>query len=516
MRGTARAISSLITIPIRIGNGEGFEVQAAGSPLERIARNSGRELLLDTTSWIHRRVERVRYTDSETLKWHFSVDFTIKESFEPFESHQDGSSTYFLPLALLRKWPPLMNLDIRDELNRPLPLLTSEKNRRVDAAALASLVAKKPDSAIAMDLLEGIATATSVQGAESLLDKFAKHVEEDILPRLQTPEDADDWRRIALLSTNFAWNSLLWARVRGDVEQRQLVKVSFERLIPPTGPLLLRLPSTFGLTGEWIRLDLHNLGERESYHLEFLPPRGTDVLEARLQVLDPLTRPSKPPWYRFKQRLHRQQERRRRRDGYTGDATTRRFGRRLSDSEPSPLPMKGTAYSLNMVSRAHFYIAESAGQRGKALVRLGPTRREFLTGALYAAVLTTALLWFSYIFADKLVEKNHEGPTVTALLLLPALLSYLFTQPLPHPIARRMIAGVRVVTRTVTLLPVIAALIMLGLTAASGTGNPDIALIEAWWLRLAIAASGLTILLAITAKVLPRAATGELYAPIED
>jgi|GEM_PF-4273006 len=487
------------------------------TPLERIARASGRTLLLDTTSWIHRRVERVRYTDRETLQWHFSVDFTIKEGFETFDEHEDGSATYFLPLALLRKWPPLMNLDLRDELNRPIPLLTSEKNRRVDAAALAGVVAGKEASPTATKMLEQVATATSVEEAEAKLDGFAGHVEGEILPGLETAEEIDEWRRIVLLSTNFAWNSLLWARVRGRPGQRQLVKVGFERMMPPAAPLRRRLRSTFGIAGEWIRLDLHNLGERESYHLEFVPPKGTDVLESRLQVLDPLSRHEKPKWYEVKKRSRQRAQRRQRRERYSGTATKRRFGRSLTSlaGDPSPLPGSGIAYSLNMVTRAHFYVADSAGQRGKAHIKLGPTRREFLTGALYASVLTTALLWFSYSFAENLVEKSHEAPTVTALLLLPALLSYLFTQPLPHPIARRMIAGVRIITRTVTLLPVAAALVMLGLTSVAGTGNPDVALIEKWWLGLAIAASGLTMLLALTAKFLPKAAVGELYAPIE-
>lgn len=485
------------------------------TPLEAFARKTGRALLLDTTSWIHRRVERVQYSDSETLKWHFSVDFTIKESFTPFEVDPDGPDTYYLPLALLRKWPPLMNLDLRDELDRPIPLLTSEKNRRVDAAALAGVVAGRSPSSAASEMLEQVATATSIEEAEARITAFASHVESDVLPNLATAETIDDWRRVLLLSTNFAWNSLLWARIKGDPGQRQLVKVAFEHMMPPAAPLRRRLPSTFGITGEWIRLDLHNLGERESYHLEFVPPKGTDVLESRLQVLDPLGHREQPRWHDLKARLGRWKRRRERRERYTGAATKRRFGRSLTTlpSDPSPLPRKGTAYSLNMVTRAHFYVAESAGQRGKAHIRLGPTRREFLTGALYASILTTGLLWFSYAFAENLVEENHEAPTVTALLLLPALLSYLFTQPLPHPIARRMIAGVRIITRTVTLLPVAAALIMLGLTTVTGPGNPDVGLIEEWWMGLAILASVLTFLLALTAKFLPRAAVGELYAP---
>jgi hypothetical protein len=481
------------------------------SRLEEIAAATARPLLLDTEKWIHRRVERVTYTDRELLKWHFSVDFTINEGFVPFVKHVGLPDEYYVPVALLRKWPPLMNLDVRDEGGCPIPLLTAAKNRAVDAAALAGLVPPDASGKGLEALFKEIAHAASVKEADLSLARLAAKVKQ-MLPSL-SQDEADDWLRIVVLATNFAWNSLLWVRVRSVPRQRQLVKVGFEAAAPAPGPLRRRLRSTLGVGGEWIRLDLHNLGERGSYHLEFVPPPGTDVLEARLHVRDPLSVSKKPKWYELKRQRERRKERRSRREKYSGPATKRRFRRSLrSVPEQDALPGARTAYTRNLVSRAHLYVAESSGQSGRAHILIAPTRREFLTGALYASVLTTALLWFSWGFAPALVEEHHEAPTVTALLLLPVLLSYLFTQPIPSPVARRMIAGVRILTRTVTLLPVIAALVMLGLTNLDRHGNTNIGLIEDWWLGLAIAASVLSLMLGITAKLLPRSRVGELYA----
>jgi hypothetical protein len=400
-----------------------------------------------------------------------------------------------------------------------MPLLTSEKNRKVDAAALGSLL---PAGTLAERLrptARSIALATDLGQARDLIEKFGEEVRLEV--DHQSQEEADEWLRVVGVASSLAWNSLLWARVKCAPGERHVVKVAFETPAPAPAPFWRRLFQTTGLAGEWLRLDLYNLGERGSYHLEFAPPPGTHVLEARLRVRDPREpRSQRPSLGHPLRRLSWGRARRRewRAERYSGSA--RRLGLRRTlrrKDEGEPIPSERTPYSRNLLSRAHFYIAESSGESGRAHIKLGPSRRDFfLSGALFASILTTALLWFAYCFADHLVEKRHEGPTVTAMLLLPAILSYLFTQPLPHPVARRMIVGVRVMTRGVTLLPAVAALVMLGLTTTQGAGNPDVGLIEWWWLGIALTASGLTLVLAIAAKVMPRAAIGELYGPSVD
>jgi hypothetical protein len=487
------------------------------SPLERSAEESARLLLLDTQRWIHRRVERVQYTDSELLRWQFSVDFTIPEGVPGIDHGKEQPRVYFVPIALMRKWPPLMSLDVRDEVGAPVPLLTSEKNRRVDAAALAGLLPVGSLGDALRDTARDIALATTIVEARAHIETLGETV------RLAVPElsvaAADEWLRVVGVAASLAWNSLLWARVKCVPGERRIVKVGFETLAPASAPWWRRLIPTSGLAGEWLRLDLHNLGERGSYHLEFIPPLGTDVLEARLWLRDPLERRAERPSVRHPIRRWKWWQSRRKRwraEKYSGRARKLRFVRSIHRSiEEGPLPDRRTPYSRNLLSRAHFYVGDSAGEGGRAHIRLGPSRRDFfLSGALFAAGLTTGLLWFAYASAERLTESKHEGPTVTVMLLLPAVLSYLFTQPLPHPVARRMIVGVRIMTRTVTLLPAAAALVMLGLTKAKGHGNPDVDLIETWWLGMALTASVLTAILALAAKVLPRAAVGELYGPL--
>jgi hypothetical protein len=465
------------------------------SPLEHFAETWAQLLLLDTHRWIHRRVERVEFTETDLAHWQFSVDFTVPVGLKPFQRRLAKPDIFFLPIALLRKWPPLMKLDIRSEEGRSVPLLTSEKNRRVDAAALAGLARYAGDtSSELVNPLMRIAHATSKERAARRMDCFV----DALLSRTERMSDDQlvRWLRVLRVATSLGENSLLWARVGAIQEQRQIVKVGFDRILPRPARRWRFLPE---LAGESIELELPNLGERESYHLEFTPPPGTDVIEARLEITDPIAEDADDA-----DRLGLQAQ---------GNGTKKRFGRQII-TPSDEIPANRIPYSLNLLSRAYFYIAESSGQSGRALLKLAPARQGFLHGAAYASVITAALLWIVWWWAPALTEPRHQGPTLTALVLLPALLSYLFAQPLPHPIARRRITGIRLLTRIATLLPVAAGLIMLSATLHTKTGQPDVDYIQGWWLLLAVTATALAIALLAGAFLFPRAAVGERYEAV--
>src|SRR5213080_505470 len=83
--------------------------------------------LLRDLWWIHRRVDSLAITEQLMIRWRISIDFTIPDA-RPFET-SDGRKLYYLPVSILAKWPPVMRFDLRDEDDRPLPLLTRRKNR---------------------------------------------------------------------------------------------------------------------------------------------------------------------------------------------------------------------------------------------------------------------------------------------------------------------------------------------------------------------------------------------------
>jgi hypothetical protein len=65
----------------------------------------GADAISNTSPWLHRRVERVAYTERLIIRRDISVDFTIPEGYPPFEEHTDGTCTFYVPISLLRKWP---------------------------------------------------------------------------------------------------------------------------------------------------------------------------------------------------------------------------------------------------------------------------------------------------------------------------------------------------------------------------------------------------------------------------
>src|SRR5829696_2735755 len=93
--------------------------------LVEVARAGG-ACLLDTKTWLHREVDKVSYVSPGMISRDISVDFSIPPGYPAFRERDDGArSSYFVPVHLLRKWPPLMRFDLCDETGHAIPLLTS-------------------------------------------------------------------------------------------------------------------------------------------------------------------------------------------------------------------------------------------------------------------------------------------------------------------------------------------------------------------------------------------------------
>src|SRR5205823_6557559 len=99
----------------------------------------GAALLEREERWIHRRVESMTLGPDLLVRRRLSIDFTVPADLHEIRVGGGNEILSYLPLSVLRKWPPLWNLDIEDEWRRPLPLLTSIENGIVDAAALVEL-----------------------------------------------------------------------------------------------------------------------------------------------------------------------------------------------------------------------------------------------------------------------------------------------------------------------------------------------------------------------------------------
>ena len=163
-------------------------------------------VLLDTESWIHRRVYKLGYTERGMAYTNVSIDLTIDPRLVPLKAGTGTEpSVFFVPILFLRKWPPLMRLDIRGHDGLSLPLLTSEKNREVDAALLRALA---PDGAIKdgiAETLSRIATEDKAE-AEGRVNMLGTYVRDNagLLPR----NDLETWLGLLRVAASLASNSV--------------------------------------------------------------------------------------------------------------------------------------------------------------------------------------------------------------------------------------------------------------------------------------------------------------------
>jgi hypothetical protein len=87
-------------------------------------------LFWDKETWIERRVERIRFVDHTMVHRHISIDFRV-----PAQGLARGGVTY-LPISVLRSWPPVLNFSLRDAAGQPLSLLSKQATNVLDERVL--------------------------------------------------------------------------------------------------------------------------------------------------------------------------------------------------------------------------------------------------------------------------------------------------------------------------------------------------------------------------------------------
>ncbi|MGA9284087.1 MAG: hypothetical protein WBV85_01460 [Solirubrobacteraceae bacterium] len=434
---------------------------AGDRPLVDVARESS-FALRDTTLWLHRRVERISHADRLMIRRKVSVDFTIPPELPPFhdENGSDGPSVYFVPVALLRKWPPLMDFDLRAQDGCPIPLLTSQKNREVDAAALVGLAPAGEERECLASRLEDVAKLDAA-GAERALDVVGTILAAKL--DSLTPEDQRGWARTLRVAGSLVRNSILWVRIEARAGERRLIKFAFIEQAPRELLLRRRILSAFSWAPRRAQYELPNLGERGSYHLEIEAPPDLDICSAKLRL-------SKlPP-------AHTVGARKQTSIGAllrtVWQQVVRALGERLRDllgtigeGEQAPPPHlsetePGEPYAWNLRERAYLYVVGSQDQYGVASVDMAIGNRALISSSLRASIVITVLLGFLWRAPGSVV--HHLDGAVALLVIFPALLALLVVRPGEHPMMRQLIAGVRLLLVTAAMLPVVDAVLMLG------------------------------------------------------
>ncbi len=389
---------------------------------------SGASALATQTSWVHRRVERVSFPNADDIavRRRISIDFSIPETLRAADEATELSlAVYYVPLSVLRKWPPVTNLDLRIPGNEPAPLLTRTQNAVADGSLLVEVAQQALGADIEIDRylkaqLKRIPAARSAVAA-SILEQLFSPIDGD------PTNDFDRQRKLLWgqqqfvhLAGGLTESTILWLRVSGKPKQRQIVKFAYDARVNAFEDLgIFRLPS-FGWRPLNAQFEVPHFGDSGSFHLEATVPAPLEITDAKLEVRPrrQLGAEDEPEHHADVLKISAQPERR----------------------------------------HAHYYLAgdrlrtEGAAQMA-VMPRGGPIHVAWI-----AALLVAAMLW-AYHSEISTVLANR-GPALAPLLVVPGLLAYLVTRPGEHSAATRLLRGYRLLVVGVGLFPIAAAVIL--------------------------------------------------------
>jgi hypothetical protein len=420
-----------------------------------------------------------------------SIDFSLPRNFPVFQELGGGLGIYFVPLLVLRKWPPLLRLDLRDQFGNSFPLLTTQKNEAIDAAFLLSSAPSGALRDAAQPVLEAIPSAGRKEAKkhyESIFNLVQAH-----RPNLTQPERLQ-WAETMRLAASLGSNMLLWARVEARREQRLIVKVAYENHVAVT-PGMRRVFTSLSWAALRLQFVWHDMSGCSSYHVQVEPPDGLEVHRATLRMVSSeqaavetlapdrtKTRAARAGelWWAF-------------RNTVKARWWLLRHGPRTEHGTDSARPPAGEPYRLVIDERAYLYVTGVTSRNvGAAEVDLATSRRGLRRAAVGFGLATTAFLGSITAIVPGIV--NHVDGAVPALLLTPALLALVIVNPGEHPLVRTQLIGVRLVVATVATLPVAA---MLALLSFHGS-RPDISTLRWCWASMALVSLVLTIALALS------------------
>jgi hypothetical protein len=415
---------------------------------ETIAGLGLRELLVNESSWVHRRVETFEFVDDRTVSRQMSVDFTLPAGNRLVDALFIIERP-FVPLTTLRK-APLSHLNVWSEDSTSLPVLTSAQNGRLAGACLfgvARSVVRGSDPQQSTELPDAIADALHHvamlpapdaeylagcmvhRGAERRpfqMQTWMSHCWDgwklsaslrDLVAALEPHTDvlaaALDSPILRTLLTELASQFILAVELdRDDIGRRRVVKFAYDEPIAVPGQLgrlplyaaralysLSYLPVEYNFTGLAI-------GKSASHHVEVVAPEQLEVVRMRL-------------------------------DGVTG----------TSD-------YKQTADSTGVGRRAHANVAGAPrSATGTITVDLRAERAGLVRGApLFAALVLGSLILLT------IDAKHVENDAAAAMLLVvPGVIAAFIIRPGEHRLATNVMLGIRALVAASALCAFIAS-----------------------------------------------------------
>jgi len=420
----------------------------ASQPLAADPDRDRSKALFTVHRWLIRRVESVSLRDATSATRALTVDFII-----PTGVGHEGAPTH-LPLVLLRKVPPVLNIDLYDEDRRSLPVLSRRENARLSANALKELIAYVLDEPAARyeDICGRLAEKDPAQAADALDDlvKRVRALEEPTLPRDRYRHDTRV-RRLLLVARAAVGNSIIWVPIDGTPGDRKIVKFAYEEQIEILSSLALRACVFLGFRSLLVAFATPHLRGCQSYHFEASVPHDLELHEGRLNAdirenADPDTRRELDLFKWFRRDLHLYAD--------------------LVDTH--------TLQSTSITFKVR------AGRRG------------MLSLAMSAALIIAGMLWLLFALRRDLDPAAASQAVPPMLVLIPAVLVVIVIRPDEHPFSAFLYTGTRYL---ILFTGIVAAASGAALAFASDPGASST--LEVYWLVSALLATLVAILLLV-------------------
>lgn len=404
-------------------------------------------LLLRTRSWVHRRVELIRFLDADNVQRQMSVDFTLPTLSNSSVADMLRLTDPIVPLTMLGK-DRLQRFSVWDEEGAALPMFTSVECDRLAGACLVSMAtrivqrATRDDRARIPDELRRallIIPAAEEQDALFLLHQLCTAPEAfaaDLRVQPQRlhrvfPLGEPPWldgigahaKAIRMvfsdntfrgIATELASQFVMIVPLQKSPLDRRVVKFTYEQSLRPREQnvavrRLAKLLESVGWKARRIQFGDFGVGHAASHHIEVEAPEQLEFVDARLTVVDQNTEED------WTQEIARAEVR--------GD-------------------------------RVHLYEhGASRASLGRVRVRL---RVEFVGLPLTAPAL--ALLTAVILLAGSTRSSQVNKEAGVALLLIgPTLLAAFLARPGEHAMATRLLLGTRVFVAVTGLASFLAA-----------------------------------------------------------
>ena len=416
-------------------------------------------LWINSSTWVPRRVEHVRFVDGQTVRRQVTVDFSVP-AYAPVIK-LNGQMHEMVPLALLQK-KTLVNFDLRDEHGRALSLLSLRQNQAVTAAALHGVAASLPHAPWEPHHLpEHVRQLINalVFGDQNHMDHAYKMLNQD---ERFVQLKADDLFSLTAQRLLQSWLMVLLLPRRIDV--RRIVKFGYDERLDlrerepywdPADrsergrqwPRFKMLKEGLGVRPVRIRFPIPGAESAQSYHLEITAPPGVEIRSGQALAARPGDEKRSTGATQGADPVVADRE--------TGVRDTHVVG-------PPYDQVHGIFPSVDL----HLTDVRT-GSLSMAQVELRAQHGGWLTAMAAACVVNFLLLLAVAVTLWRNTDAEASAPDISLLLVFVSFASTVIAQQDPHPMVSRLLRRARLLAGTSTVCTLFAAaLVALSLSNA--------------------------------------------------